>query len=89
MNTVLYTFKNELGKEEITHEKMLEALRTAEVVYDDINPQVPFYLRLYEAGLFDRMSALFNLEALNRVEAPSALRRKLHLPLTKVVATPT
>ena len=86
---MLYTFKNELGKEEITHEKMLEALRTAEVVYDDINPQVPFYLRLYEAGLFDRMSALFNLEALNRVEAPSALRRKLHLPLTKVVATPT
>ena len=50
---------------------MLEALRTAEVVYDDINPQVPFYLRLYEAGLFDRMSALFNLEALNRVEALS------------------
>lgn len=86
---MLYTFKNELGKEEITHEKMLEALRTAEVVYDDINPQVPFYLRLYEAGLFDRMSAVFNLETLNRVEAPSALRRKLHLPLTKVVATPT
>ena len=86
---MLYTFKNELGKAEITHDKMLEALRTAEVVYDDINPQVPFYLRLYEADLFDRMSALFNLEALNRVEAPSALRRKLHLPLTKVVATPT
>ncbi len=86
---MLYTFKNELGKEEITHEKMLEALRTAEVVYDDINPQVPFYMRLYEVGLFDRMSALFNLEILNRVENPSALRRKLHLPLTKVVATPT
>ena len=86
---MLYTFKNELGKEEITHEKMLEALRTAEVVYDDINPQVPFYMRLYEAGLFDRMSALFSLEVLNRVEVPSSLRRKLHLPLTKVVATPT
>ena len=86
---MLYTFKNELSKEEIIHEKMLEALRTAEVVYDDINPQVPFYMRLYEAGLFDRMSALFNLEVLNRVEVPSSLRRKLHLPLTKVVATPT
>ncbi len=73
---MLYTFKNELGKEEITHEKMLEALRTAEVVYDDINPQVPFYLRLYEAGLFDRMSALFNLEALNRVEAPVSLKEE-------------
>ena len=86
---MLYTFKNELGKEEITHEKLLEALRKAEVVYDDINPQVPFYLRLYEAGLFDWMSELFNLEVLNRVEVPSALRRKLHLPVTKVVATPT
>ena len=68
---MLYTFKNELGKEKITHEKMLEALRIAEVVYDDINPQVPFHMRLYEVGLFDRMSALFNLEVLNRVENPS------------------
>lgn len=66
---------------------MLEALRRAEVVYEDIKPQVPFYLRLYEAGLFDRMSALFNLEVLNRVEVPSALRRKLHLPLTNVVTS--
>lgn len=84
---MLYTFKNELGQEEIAHDKMLEALRTADVVYDDIIPQVPFYLRLYEAGLFDRISALVNLGVLNRVEVPSALRRKLHLPLTKVVAT--
>ncbi len=82
------TFSRHSGDEEITHEKMLEALRTAEVVYDDINPLVPFYMRLYEAGIFDRMSALLNLEALNRVEVPSAIRRKLNLPLTKVVATP-
>ena len=39
--------------------------------------------------LFDRMSELFNLEVLNRLEVPSPLRMKLHLPLTKVVATPT
>lgn len=38
---------------------------------------------LYEVGLFDRMSALLNLEVLNRVEVPSALGRKLHFPLTK------
>ncbi len=31
---------------------MLESIKTASVVYDDINPQVPLYLRLYEAGLF-------------------------------------
>ena len=74
--------KRELGKEEITHDKMLESIKTASVVYDDINPQVPLYLRLYEAGLFDRMSTVFGLDALNRVETPS-LRRKLHLPIAK------
>lgn len=86
---MLFTFKQMLGKDEITHKKMLESLRTAEVVHDDVNPQVSLYLRLYEEGLFDRMSEVFGLGALNRVEEPSALRRKLHLPVvSKVVASP-
>ncbi len=86
---MLYTLKQELKEEEISHEKMLESLRTAEVVFDDINPQIPLYLRLYKAGLFDRASEVFGLGVLNRVENPSSLRRKLHLPIVKVVATPT
>ena len=86
---MLFMLKKELGKEEITHDKMLESIETASVVYDDINPQVPLYLRLYEAGLFDRMSTVFGLDALNRVETPSSLRRKLHLPIAKTLATQT
>lgn len=86
---MLFMLKRELGKEEITHDKMLESIKTARVVYDDINPQVPLYLRLYEAGLFDRMSTVFGLDALNRVETPSSLRRKLHLPIAKTLATQT
>ena len=85
---MLYMLKKELGKGEITDEKMLESIRTAQVVLDDLNPQVPLYLRLYEAGLFDRIATVFGLGVLNRVENPSALRRKLHLPIAKVVATP-
>ena len=86
---MLYVLKKELGQEEVTHSRMLESIRAANVVYDDINPQVPLYLRLYEIGMYDRIAAVFGLEVLNRVETPASLRKKLHLPIAKGVATPT
>lgn len=83
---MLYSLKQELG-DQVTHGKMCSALRQSQVVYDDINPQLPLFLRLYEPGLFDEMSKHFGLKVLSRVEKPVGLKKKLHLPGLKVVAT--
>lgn len=76
---MLYVLKKALGKEAITAEAFCEAIREAEVVYDDSDMQTPLLLRLYESGLFDAMSKVFGLQALNRAEQPYMARRKLHL----------
>ena len=83
---MLYSLKQKLG-EQVTHEKMCSGLRQAQVVYDDVNPQLPLFLRLYEPGLFDEMSQHFGLQVISRVEKPLGIKRKLHLPGLKVVTT--
>ena len=83
---MLYSLKQKLG-EQVTHDKMCSALREAQVVYEDVNPQLPLFLRLYETGLFDEMSKHFGLQVLSRIEKPIGIKRKLHLAGLKVVAT--
>lgn len=83
---MLFTLKQAYGSA-VTHEKMLHAMREVLVVYDDINPQLPLFLKLYENQLFDQMCEAFGLIPLNKVEKPSNLKRKLRLPNISVVAT--
>lgn len=83
---ILYSFKQAIG-DEVTHTKIATALKTAQVVLDDIDLQSPLFLRLYEPGLFDEMSKHFGLKVLNRYEKVNNLKRKLHLAGLKVVAT--
>lgn len=83
---MLYSFKQAIG-DEVTHTKMATALKTAQVVLDDIDLQSPLFLRLYEPGLFDEMSKHFGLKVLNRYEKANNLKRKLHLAGLKVVTT--
>lgn len=83
---MLHSLKQKLG-DQVTHEKMCTALRQSQVVYDDVNPELPLFLRLYEQGLFDEMSMLFGLQVLSRVEKPVGIKKKLHLAELKVVAT--
>lgn len=64
----------------MTTEVMNEALREAEVGYDDGNPQMPVYLRLYPAeSRFDEMLKVFGLEPPCRYEQKASLRKKLRL----------
>ncbi len=73
-----YVLKQKLG-DEVTSSGLCQALRQAEVVCEDSNPQQTVYLRLYEDTLFDQMAEVFELKALNRVEDKSSLRRKLRI----------
>ena len=48
---------------EITNDEINTALRTALLAYDNGNPQVPMYLRLYSSeSSFDDMLRTFGLE---------------------------
>ena len=80
--SVLYLIKArkrclELG---ITNDEINTALRTALLAYDNGNPQVPMYLRLYSSeSRFDDMLRTFGLEPPCRYETPMSLRKKLRL----------
>ena len=65
---------------EITNDEINTALRTALLAYDNGNPQVPMYLRLYSSeSRFDDMLRTFGLEPPCRYETPMSLRKKLRL----------
>ena len=66
--------------QEITNDEINTALRTALLAYDNGNPQVPMYLRLYSSeSRFDDMLRTFGLEPPCRYETPMSLRKKLRL----------
>lgn len=65
---------------DITNEQINEALRNSQVAYDDGNPMMPLYIRLYSHETpFDEMLKVFGLEAPCRYETAAQLRRKLRL----------
>ncbi len=73
-----HVLKQKLGK--ITNDQINTALRTAYVVFDNINPQYPVYLRLYGADSpFDDMLRAFNLTPPYQYESETELRRKMRL----------
>lgn len=73
-----HVLRNQLAG--ITNDQMNEALRSAALAYDDGNPQVPLFIRLYsKEGLFDKMLKVFGLEAPCHYETDRTLAKKLHL----------
>lgn len=73
-----HKLRQALEKSETTTEKIVDALRTA-VVAPVPDSQV-WYLRRYELnGLFDKMCAVFDLDALDPMEAAKGIRSKLKL----------
>ena len=73
-----YKLRRKLEESETTTEKVIEALRTA-VVAPVPDSQV-WYLRRYELNsLFDKMCAVFGLEALDPMEGAKGIRSKLKL----------
>lgn len=82
-----HVLKKSLGSE-VTTTKMIEAMRAAELGYDDSNPAAPVYHRLYPYGLFDEMLKHFNLEPPCRFEEKRSLVRKFRMKdLAPVCAT--
>lgn len=64
---------------QLTTEKMIQALRSALVIYDDA-PQCPVYQRAYDTATgFDAMLQTFGLTPPRRWEDKNSLQRKLHL----------
>ena len=64
----------------ITNDEINEALRTANVAYDNGDPTTPIYLRLYSPeGRFDDMLRAFSLEPPQRYETAKSLKKKLKL----------
>ncbi len=77
-NSVLIKLKSKF--QEITNDEINTALRTALLAYDNGNPQVPMYLRLYSSeSRFDDMLRTFGLEPPCHYETPMSLRKKLRL----------
>ena len=73
-----HKLRQALEKSETTTEKIVDALRTA-VVAPVPDSQV-WYLRRYELnGLFDKMCAVFDLDALDPMEGAKGIRSKLKL----------
>ncbi len=73
-----YVLKEKI--EGITNDEINEALRTANVAYDNGDPTTPVYLRLYSpAGRFDDMLRAFSLEPPLRYETAKSLKKKLKL----------
>lgn len=64
----------------ITHDEINASLRNAEVAFDDGNPGMPLYLRLYaKEDRFDRILKTFGLEPPCRYETQASLSKKLRI----------
>ena len=73
-----YVLKKKI--EGITNDEINEALRTANVAYDNGDPTTPVYLRLYSPeGRFDDMLRAFSLDPPQRYETAKNLKKKLKL----------
>lgn len=75
---IRYVLKSKF--EDITNDEINTALRTALMAYDNGNPQVPMFLRMYpKENRFDDMLRTFGLEPPCRYETPLSLGRKMRL----------
>ncbi len=79
MEKVVMRVLKETKEMDLTAHQLRQVLREAEVALEDVNPQVPFFLRLHEGPVFDDMLAAFGLKLLCRLEEKASLRRKLRL----------
>jgi transposase len=75
---MLYKFKKEIGSE-VTDGRMLDALKEAVVVKDDMDPKQTLYLRLIKGELFDRICTACGMKPLNKVEEERTLYKKLRI----------
>jgi transposase len=75
---MLYKFKKEIGSE-VTDGRMLDALKEAVVVKDDMDPKQTLYLRLIKGELFDRICTVCGMKPLNKVEEERTLYKKLRI----------
>lgn len=62
-----------------TINRIVEAMREAEVALLDQDPTRPMYIRLYEEGLFDQAFEAFDLVPLEKMEEPLTLCKKIGL----------